>query len=82
MPVAGRGRRASRVIGEDEFLRALDGKLAGKSHRLIATELYGAAAVAAEWDSGGPVHARVRRRIKRSLHLMREGYRALASGGR
>ena len=62
------------------MLRALDGKLAGKSHRVIAIELYGASVVAAEWADWGPVRSRVQRRIRRSRQLMNGGYRKLVTG--
>ena len=65
---------------EGELLLALDGKLAGKTHRLIAIDLYGARRVAEEWAAAGPVRSLVRRRIKRSMHVMDGGYRKLVTG--
>ena len=36
--------------------------------------------VAEEWAAGGPVRSLVRRRIKRSMHVMGGGYRKLVTG--
>ena len=58
----------------------LDARLAGRSLRLIAADLYGAARVAEEWRSDGCMRARVRWRVKQALGLMNGGYRELAAG--
>lgn len=50
---------------------------AGKSHRDIAIDLFGADAVKAEWDAGSWMRSRVRRRIRKALYLMNGGYREL-----
>ena len=63
------------------MLCALDGVLAGKSHRRIAIDIYGAAKVAAGWYEDGGLRSRVRRRIDKSLQLMNGGYRDLVAGG-
>ena len=62
-------------------MAALDGTLAGKSHRRIAADLYGEAEVAAAWHDGAAVRGRVRRRIRDALDLMNGGYHALVTGG-
>ena len=59
----------------------LDARLAGRSLRLIAVDLYGEARVAKEWSSDGSMRARVRWRVKQALKLMNGGYRDLVSGG-
>ena len=59
----------------------LDGRLAGRSLRMIAVDLYGARRVAEEWSCGGWMKARVRWRVARALWLMNGGYRVLVSGG-
>ena len=59
----------------------LDARLAGRSLRLIAIDLYGEARVAKEWSSDGSMRGRVRWRVKQALKLMKGGYRALVSGG-
>ena len=59
----------------------LDARLAGKSMRAIAIELYGEAWVAGEWSPGGSLQSRVRRRVRIALGLMNGGYRELARGG-
>ena len=59
----------------------LDGRLAGRSLRLIAVDLYGEARVAEEWSSDGSMRGRVRWRVKQALELMNGGYKALVSGG-
>ena len=59
---------------------ALDGRLAGKSLRQIAVDLYGEARVAEEWRSDGSMRGRVRWRVKQALKLMNGGYRDLIAG--
>ncbi len=63
-----------------ELLRALDGRLGGKSLRQIAVDLYGEARVAKEWSSDGCMRGRVRWRVKQALTLMNGGYRELIAG--
>ena len=58
----------------------LDARLAGRSLRLIAVDLYGAARVADEWSSDGCMRGRVRWRVKQALRLMNGGYRELIAG--
>ena len=65
--------------GDNELLKALHGKLAGRKPREIAIAIYGARRVAAEWEPGGWMRSRVRRRIERSTALMKGGYRKLVS---
>ncbi len=59
----------------------LDARLAGRSLRGIAIELYGRRRVAADWSRDGSMKARVRWRVKRALWLMNGGYGVLVSGG-
>jgi len=59
----------------------LDARLAGRSLRQIAVDLYGEARVAQEWGSDGSTRGRVRWRVKQALRLMNGGYRELVSGG-
>ena len=59
----------------------LDGRLAGKSLREIAIELYGERRVSEDWSRNGSMKARVRWRVERALWLMNGGYRVLVSGG-
>ena len=54
----------------------LDARLAGRSLRLIAVDLYGKARVAEEWRLDGSM----RGRVEQALNLMYGGYRALVSG--
>ena len=63
-----------------ELLTALDGRLAGRSLRMIAVDLYGKAAVAKKWSSDGTMRGLVRWRVKQALRLMNGGYRSLVSG--
>ena len=58
----------------------LDARLAGKSLREIAIELYGEARVAEEWHSDGFMRGLVRWRVRVALALMQRGYRELAAG--
>ncbi|MDZ5698674.1 DNA -binding domain-containing protein [Chelativorans sp. M5D2P16] len=57
-------------------LQALDGSLAGASHREIATALLGKQRVQADWtDPGDHLRDRIRRAIRRGHMLMNRGYR-------
>ncbi len=58
----------------------LDGRLAGRSLRLIAIDLFGEERVEKEWSSDSPMRARVRWRVKIALALMAGGYRGMAAG--
>lgn len=58
----------------------LDARLAGRSLRLIAVDLYGAARVAKDWHSDGSMRGRVRWRVKQALRLMNGGYREQIAG--
>ena len=58
----------------------LDSRLAGRSLRLIAVELFGEERVAREWCGNAWMRARVRWRVKIALELMQGGYRELAAG--
>ena len=58
----------------------LDARLAGRSLRLIAIDLFGEERVAREWCSNGWMRARVRWRVKIALALMQGGYREMAAG--
>ena len=58
----------------------LDSRLAGRSHRLIAIDLFGEERVEQEWSSESPMRARVRWRVKIALALMAGGYLELAAG--
>ena len=59
----------------------LDARLAGRSLRLIAIDLFGEERVAREWCSNGWIRARVRWRVKIALGLMADGYRGMIAGG-
>ena len=74
-----RDRRRVR-IPDEELLVALDGKLAGKSLRLIAVDLFGEARVAKKWFPDGAMRAKVRWRVQKSLALMNGGYRVFLGG--
>jgi len=62
-----------------ELLTVLDGRLAGKSWRETAIDLYGAERVVAEWNTESWMRSRVRRRGKKARFLMERGYRSLAA---
>lgn len=68
-----RGDAMRRVM----MLRALDGHLAGASHRAIADELFGAERVATEAWRTSSLRAQAIRLIDLGLRLMRGGYRDL-----
>lgn len=58
-------------------LQALDGTLAGASHREIAEALFSLATVAEQWFEDSDLRAHVRRLIRGGQALMRGGYRRL-----
>ena len=66
--------------GDRELLTVLDARLAGKSWRETAVDLYGAKRVAAEWHTESWMRSRVRRRGRKARMLMEGGYRDLVSG--
>jgi hypothetical protein len=69
-PPHARGRRLSSV------LQALDGALAGATHRDIAVALFGESRVGLDWTHpAGNMRDRVRKAITRGRFLMNGGYR-------
>lgn len=70
----------ARLRADRELLTVLDGRLAGKSWRETAVDLYGAHSVAEQWHPDGWMRARVRRRGRKACALMEFGFRALAAG--
>ena len=70
----------ARHAADRELLTVLDGRLAGKSWRETAVDLYGAKRVAAEWHPESWMRSRVRRRGKKARFLMQRGYRDLVVG--
>ena len=58
-------------------LQALDGVLAGASHRELGAVFFGAAAIAKHWYDGSDLRAQVRRFVRRGRVLMLGGYRRL-----
>lgn len=77
-----RAPRSARVRADRELLAVLDGRLAGKSWRETAVDLYGAHRVAGQWHPDSWMRARVRRRGRKARALMESGYRELAAGRR
>ncbi|WP_428102891.1 DNA -binding domain-containing protein [Candidatus Rariloculus sp.] len=71
--------RRDRSGTDHELLTVLDGRLAGKSWREAAVDLYGAKRVAAEWNTDGWMRSRVRRLGRRAHRLMEGGYRDLVA---
>lgn len=65
---------------DQELLIVLDGRLAGKSWRETAVDLYGPESVAAEWHADSWMRARVRRRGDKARTLMEINYRHLVAG--
>ncbi len=59
----------------------LDARLAGRSLRGIAIDLYGGKRVAEDWLRNGSMKGRVRWRAERAEWLMNGGYRVLLRGG-
>ena len=60
----------ARHPADPELLTVLDGRLAGKSWRETAVELYGAQRVAADWNADSWMRSRERRRGKKARILM------------
>jgi hypothetical protein len=66
---------ANRVaIAHMRSLQALDGLLAGASHREIAGALFGVLRVKKDWHADGELRAQVRHLIRRGEALMQAGY--------
>jgi hypothetical protein len=59
-------------------LQALDGSLAGASHRDIAKALFGLEAVVLRWHEDSELRAQVRHLLRRAKHYMNGGYLVLA----
>ena len=78
-----RGRAAGRDFTPQQLRRlrlgvqALDGRVAGLSHREIATDLFGAAAVAREPWKSSSVRDTTQRLVGLAERLQRGGYRSL-----
>ena len=77
---AGRHARRGRSRTDRELLIVLDARLAGKSWRETAMDIYGAGPVTAEWHSDSWMRAHVRRRGDKARTLMESEYRRLAAG--
>jgi hypothetical protein len=56
-------------------LQALDGRVAGASHRDIAAAIFGEERMAESWNSDSELRAQVRHLLRRGDELMRGGYR-------
>ena len=77
-----RARRSTRTTNERLFqaLTALDGSLAGRSYREIATTIFGRKRVAQDWDAPSRyLKDRTRRLVAKGHELMNGGYRNLLS---
>jgi hypothetical protein len=77
VPTVSRSRPDRAVLAHMRALQALDGVLAGASHRQIAEVVFGGRAVAERWHSDGELRAQVRRMIRAGKALMNGGYRRL-----
>ncbi|WP_245420725.1 MULTISPECIES: DUF2285 domain-containing protein [Mesorhizobium] len=73
-------RREKRGARLSFVLRALDGSLAGASHRDLAEALIGQGRVHADWrDPRGHLRDRIRRAVSRGRALMNGGYKDFLS---
>lgn len=63
-------------------LQALDGEVAGASHREIAEVIFGAEDVFQRWATNSELRAQVRYLLRRGHHLVNTGYRQLPSRSR
>ena len=59
-------------------MKVLDGLRADKTHRQIAEDIYGKAAVEVEWHSDSWMRSQVRRWISKAEALVAGGWRDLA----
>ena len=75
------GRPGREALLHLRALQALDGTLAGASHRAVAEALFGFSIVAECWAEDGDLRGQVRRLIRRGQTLMRGGYRRLLYTG-
>lgn len=76
-----RQRPGQATLAHPRVLQALDGILAGASHRAVAEVLFGCSTVAERWVEDSDLRAQVRRLIRRGKMLMRGGYRRLLHAG-
>lgn len=61
-------------------MKVLAAAEAGVSHREIAVSFWGAARVSREWESGGWMKSRIKRRLKMARGIVKR-YRELVAGG-
>ncbi len=80
-PVFSLARPKQSALGHMRALQALDGTLAGASHREVAEAVFGSNAVAERWHPDGDMRAQVRRLIRRGETFMKGGYRRLLNIG-
>jgi hypothetical protein len=76
-PVVSHPRPNRSSLAHMRTLQALDGILAGASHREVADAVFGSRAVAERWHADGDLRAQVRRLIRGGQALMTGGYRRL-----
>lgn len=76
-----RRRPGQAALAHPRVLQALDGILAGATHRAVAEVLFGCSTVAERWVEDSDLRAQVRRLIRRGKMLMRGGYRRLLHAG-
>lgn len=77
LPIQAKNRPGRNALLHMRTLQALDGTLAGASHREVAEVLCGPAAVSERWEPDSDLRAQVRRLIRRGRALMTGGYRRL-----
>jgi hypothetical protein len=74
-------RPSRRALLHRHTLQALDGVMAGASHREAAEVLFGHSTVAERWSEDSGLRAQVRRLVRSGQTLMRGGYRHLLYAG-
>ena len=65
---------------DEDLLFVLACEARGLSHREIAVAIWGPERVAAEYDSDGWMHSRIKRRLRRARAILK-AYLELATGG-
>ena len=80
--VEGRAFRPSRTaVTHMRMIQALDGRMAGASHRDIAAAVFGGHLVRRSWSADGELRAQIRYLVRRSSELASGGYWNLAGLG-
>jgi hypothetical protein len=76
-PLAAASRPTRSAVSHMRMVQALDGRLAGASHRSIAEAIFGEVAVRRRWSADGELRAQARYLVRRSMSLASGDYLGL-----